>query len=260
MTRKKKLMLNGRLADFVRRYDALLRLNHFLERGQFVSTRQIASWLGADVKRKLDIAKKQEKEGLKEKPEAVKVYEIELQRADMMHMNAQKFVNRGKLLRDYPQKLKAHRIEAQRLYQLALDRLRQGLSNDPSLAQWFDKPLSFDEFTGIRPESSAMPRVRKISEVRKLKNITNDCGKRVNWLHLKRDLVQREIDEMRPIYLSLEAALAEIESMRWAYPTSASLNSKLSKHLKTAENYLKDRESSGALHPNRVQGQERMAG
>ena len=245
-------MLEGRLADFVRRYDALLRMCQLLEQGQFVSVRHISVWLGPDFKRQLEVARKQEKKGLKEKPEAIAKYEIELQRADMMHKVAQKFVSRGKLLRNYPKKLQAHRSEAQRLYRLALHNLEQGVLNEPGLEKWLDKPLNVIASTGIRPEFSEMPRVRVISEVRKLRGIPNNRGKRGNWLHLKRDFVQQEIDKMRPIYLSLQVVLAKIESEKPAYPTKALLKGQLIQEPNSTANNLEDCDAVKALARTKI--------
>jgi len=245
-------MLDGKLADFVRRYDALLRLNRLLEKGQFVSARRIAFWLGADVKQKLDLAKKQEKTGTKEKPEAVKIYEIDLQRADMMHKNAQKFVSRGKFLKDYLKKLQAHRNEAARLYQQALTTLKQNIGDSQQILLWFDRPLNFEESTGIRPDFADMPRVRPVNEIRKLRGIANQRGKRRgNWLHLKRDLVMQEIARMQPIYISLQAALADIESSKWGYPGSFSGKSRPDKTLEIAQNRFADAAASNRVSRNK---------
>lgn len=248
---QKRILLDGKLADFVRRYDALLRLNRLLERGQFVSARRIAFWLGSDVKQKLDLAKKQEKLGTKEKPEAVKLYEIELQRADMMHKNAQKFVSRGKFLKDYLKKLQAHRNEAARLYQLALNTLKQNIDNGQQIFLWFDRPLNFTELSGIRPDFADMPRVRPINEIRKLKGITNQRSKRGNWLHLKRDLVMQEIARMQPIYFSLQAALADIESSKWGYSGALSRKSRADKNLEMAQNCFADAAASNTVSRNK---------
>lgn len=247
MIRNKRSVLKGQLANFVRRYDELLKLERLLENRRFVSARQIAVWLGPDVKRRLDLAKKQEKAGVRDKPEAVKRYEIELQRADMMHMNAQKFVSRGKYLNNYRDKLQAHRDECLRLYSLALSSLEQGFREDSRLHIWFDRPLIFGSPQGIRPEFADMPRVRPVNEVRKL------SGKRGNWLHLKHELVQQELNSMRPIYLSLQSALEEIESLNWIYPSQALTRMRLNASREMVDNYLKMNSSTQSSEiPDRI--------
>jgi hypothetical protein len=157
----------------------------------------------------------------------------------MMHMNAQKFVSRGKLLKNYTGKLQAHRQEARRLYSHALNSLEQDFLQDPEVRVWFDRPLVFGGARGIQPEFAGMPRVRAVNEVRKLRGKPGGAGKRGNWLHLKHGLVQQELDRMRPIYLALQSALEEIESSSWNYPAKALARMQLNASRERVDHYLK---------------------
>lgn len=212
MANTKRLILQGKLAEFVRRYDALLRLIKQLDNNQFISARQIAVWLGPQTNQKLNIARKQEKERFYRKPVLVREYEIHLQRADALHRATQKFVSRGKLLKNYQQKLRAHRDEATRLYQVALDYLKSAYETNQDISsKWFDRPIDFK--CGYRPEYNEVPRVRTTEGFRKAVGLAREKSSRGNYLHLKRELLQQEIDVMKPIYQGFERALIDISSM-----------------------------------------------
>lgn len=216
MAGAQKLLLKDELVKFVRRYEAILRLINQIDKGQFVSARQVAVWLGPKTKQKLAFAKKQERESFYHKPALVCEYEIHIRRADALHSAAQRFVSRGKLLKNYLQKLQAHRDEATRLYRVALDFLKNSYeTNQQDAIKWFDRPLDFKQ--GFRPEFTGVPRVMTISEFRKANGLARAGlarkNIRGNYLHLKREMLQREVDAIKPIYQGLEKALIDIGSL-----------------------------------------------
>jgi hypothetical protein len=227
MAGTQKEILNDELAKFVRRYEAILRLIRQIDNGQFVSARQVAVWLGPKTNQKLAFAKKQERESFYHKPALVCEYEIHIQRADTVHRAARRFVNRGKLFKNYLQKLQAHRDEETRLYQVALDFLKNTYTtNQQDALKWFDRPLDFNK--GFRPEFTGVPRVISTSEFRKANGLaraglTRKKPIRGNYLHLKRELLQREVDAIQPIYQGLEKALIDIGSLVWPSLTNANL-------------------------------------
>jgi hypothetical protein len=238
MAGTQKEILNDELAKFVRRYEAILRLIRQIDNGQFVSARQVAVWLGPKANHKLALLKKQERESLYQKPALICEYEVHLQRADTLHKAAQIFVKRGKLFKNYPKKLQAHREEATRLYQVALDFLKNFYTvNQKDALKWFDRPVNFKR--GIRPEFTEVPRVITNGEFKKNNGFASaglerPKSTRGNYIHLKRELLQREIDVIKPIYQGLEKALIDISSLvkpNFANPNLTLFKSKPSKKI-----------------------------
>lgn len=217
MAGTQKKILNDELAQFVRRYEAILRLIRQIDNGQFVSARQVEVLLGPKTKHKLALLKKQERKSPYKKPALICEYEVHLQRADTLHKAAQIFVNRGKLFKNYPKKLQAHRDEAARLYQVALDFLKNFFTvNQKDALKWFDRPVTFNRV--IRPEFTEVPRVITTAEFKKNNGfagagLARPKSTRGNYIHLKRELLQREVDTIKPIYHGLEKALIDISSL-----------------------------------------------
>lgn len=56
--------------------------------------------------------------------------------------------------------LRGRAVEADSLYDQALELLSEAVAHDPSIATWFDRPLRFDQDCDMQADSAGVPRLR----------------------------------------------------------------------------------------------------
>ena len=170
-------------------------LMRMLEKGLEVSPRDFANAVGKDFAKLNDKRWAEQQELRKiEVPSAVKEYEQMLQEAVMWHGRLDSYSGRnpkvGKVIVNRKQVMDDIKNKTDGLFERAYEKLQEIISEDKTLAVWFDRDIDFSFDSDISLDSDGMPRL--ITS----KSANNLAQGRLQQLHGWKTKAQVKLDVM----------------------------------------------------------------
>jgi tetratricopeptide (TPR) repeat protein len=151
-----------------------------LRRGEHVQKRDLKTWLtgGAWAAYEQEVeAQKELRCELKEKPKPISDYEKMIAKANFAYNKGEGYSSRGKHLQ-----AKLNFVEAEQLYERALEHLQEIIAADPGLCVWFDRDTSWTPDSGLGLSPTTVPLVVTS------RSLDNRGGGILNQLRSKRDI------------------------------------------------------------------------
>lgn len=220
MPKKLAPLKESPLANFVLRYEKLLKLKHRLDTGQHVYVRELIELLGPGVPTKLDRIRRQLAEKAAAKPWAITEYEAALSRADLMHkltVQLKRRVSNGKINASnlyYSRKIPAYELETQRLYQHAASILRDEIQRNSESCRWFKAATNSDLLQEIDPNAFRLPQPLSAHQIMATLGIARGRVDKARKGALSRHraagkkiLVEQAIEQHQVVYSALDEAL-----------------------------------------------------